>query len=482
MKKLFFASALCLTAIMSNAQAPALDEAMLKQQQKDKTASDQAILDEKKKGKADTWLKRGILYDGIAQRYVSLDSNASMVAYDSFKKAVELDAAKPGKVTKDAQKYLTNGVNEEGVNLYGSLVKNGAEKFQSKNYENALKYFVLAQEIKPIDTLAPLYGSYSAMQAQKNDIAAQQMEKYITAGGKDAGNFALLASVYRIAKNNDKALEILEKGMKAVPTSMSAFKAERVNILLDAGRTDEAIIGLKELTELEPKNPQYVLNMGILHDNAANQITTEIRKLQEAAKRGGGHERKLKEAEETDKVFVDELKRIGDAMKKQPKNADLKRQKTETEGRQKENKATIDQLKADVIKDKEELTKLGDVTGKIAELTTKRNEKLELAKTSYTKALTIDAKSYDALFNMGVFYFNEAVELKKVVDGMDMKEYSAKGKELEPKVCGKFKQALNYFLKAKETKEEETLMENIKNAEGVIKQFEEKKVGCEETK
>ena len=467
---------------MSNAQAPVLDEAMLKQQQKDKTTSDQAILDEKKKGKADTWLKRGILYDVIAQRYVSLDSNASMVAYDAFKKVIELEAAKPGKATKDAQKYLTNGVNEEGVNLYGSLVKNGAEKFQSKNYENALKYFVLAQEIKPIDTLAPLYGSYSAMQAQKNDIAAQQMEKYITAGGKDGGNFALLAGIYRMAKNNDKALEVLEKGMKAVPASTSAFKAERVNILLDAGRTDEAIVGLKELTELEPKNPQYVLNTGILHDNAANQITTEIRKLQDAAKRGGGHERKLKEAEETDKVFVDELKRIGDAMKKQPKNADLKRQKTETEGRQKENKAIIEQLKGDVIKDKEELTKLGDVTGKIAELTTKRNEKLELAKAAYNKALTIDAKSYDALYNMGVFYFNEAVELKKVVDGMDMKEYSAKGKELEPKVCGKFKQALNYFLKAKETKEEEVLMENIKNAEGVIKQFEEKKVGCEESK
>jgi len=479
MKKLLLAVTLCFLATVANAQ---IDEALLKVKKKEKENSDQAILDAKKMAKSQTWLDRGKLYDEIARSYVSLDSSASMVAYDAFKKAIEVDAAKPGKVTKDAQKYLTGGGLEENVNLHGALVTNGAQKFQAKNYENALKFFVLAQEVKPQDTLAPLYGSYAAMQSQKNDIAAVQMEKYIAAGGKDPSNFTLLTQVYRMAKDNDNALKVLEKGMTVVPMSKSAFKAERVNVLIDAGRTEDALAGLTELMQLEPTTVQYALNTGILHDNAASAFGTEIRKLKDASKRGGNDERKLKDAEETDKVYADELKRIADATKKQPKNADLKRQKADTETRQKENKTTIAELKVKVAKDKEELATLGDVTTKLADLTVKRNEKLTLAKAAYNKALTIDAKNYDALFNVGVFYFNEAVELKSQVDVMDMKEYSAKGKEIESKACGTFKKAQSYFLKAKESKEEEMLTENLKMLENIFKEFEGKKVACEEMK
>ncbi|TAE37513.1 MAG: hypothetical protein EAZ70_08805 [Runella slithyformis] len=479
MKKLLLGTALCLMANMANAQ---VDEVMLKMKQKEKKSSDEAIVDVKKMAKSQTWLDRGKLYDEIARTYVSLDSSASLVAYDSFKKAIEVDAAKPSKVTKDAQKYLTGGGNDENVNLHASLVTNGAQKFQGKSYEKALKFFMLAQEVRPQDTLAPLYGAYSAMQMQKNDVAAGQMEKYISSGGKDPSNFTLLAQVYRIAKDNESALKVLEKGMTVVPMSKSMFKSERVNVLIDAGRTDEALVTLAELIELEPKNVQYALNTGILHDNAANQFGGEIRKLKDAAKRGGNDERKLKDAEDTDKVYIDELKRIGDGIKKQPKNADLKRQKTETEARQKENKATIAELKEKVAKDKEELAKLGDVDAKIADLITKRNEKLTLARTAYNKALAIDPKNYDALFNVGVFYFNEAVEMKGIVDGMDMKDYNARGKDIEIKVCGKFKQAQSFFLKAKESKEEDMLTENLKMLENIFKEFEGKKIVCEEAK
>lgn len=479
MKKLLLATTLCFLAVIANAQ---IDEALLKVKKKEKESSDQAILDAKKMAKSQTWLDRGKLYDELARSYVSLDSSASMVAYESFKKSIEVDAAKPGKVTKDAQKYLTGGGLDENVNLHGSLITNGAQKFQAKNYEVALKFFMLAQEVKAQDTLAPLYGAYSALQLQKNDVASVQMEKYITAGGKDPSNFTLLAQVYRMAKDNENALKILEKGMTVVPMSKSVFKAERVNVLIDAGRTDDALAGLTELMQLEPTVVQYALNTGILHDNAAAAFSTDIRKLKDAAKRGVNDERKLKDAEETDKVYVEELKRIADATKKQPKNADLKRQKTETETRQKENKVTIAELKEKVTKDKTEMAALGDVTGKIADLTTKRAEKLGLATAAYNKALAIDPKNYDALFNVGVFYFNEAVEMKSQVDAMDMKDYNARGKDIEGKSCGMFKKAQSYFLKAKESKEEETLTENLKTLENIFKEFEGKKVVCEDIK
>jgi tetratricopeptide (TPR) repeat protein len=491
------------------------DKAMVDASKKEKETSDKAILDEKKKSKAQTWLDRGKIYEGIGRRYVQIDSSASLEAYNSFKKAIELDAAKPSKVTKDAQKYLSGGGVDEGVDLKSSLLNNGAQKFQLKKYEEAVKYFKLVEEVSPKDTLAPLYGGYGALQGQSElngklakleaaatkdeamiadlkakakmfgNVAAEQMEMYLTNGGKDPGNFQLLAQLYRQEKMADKAIVVLEKGMVAVPAQRNAFKAERVNALLESGKTDEALAGLTELSTLEPSNAQYSLNTGILHDNAASGFSAEIRKLKDAPKKMTNAERHLKESEETDKVFVDEMKRLTDGIKKQPKNAELKRQKLETEGRQKENKKTIDENKAEVAATKAELDKIGGVEAinkKITELTAKQLERKSLAKSAYLNALKADGNNYDALFNMGVYYYNEAAELKSSVDAMDMKDYNEKGKAVEAKVCGKFKQALPFFTKAKTVKEEEAVADNIKTIDGILKEYENKKIVCEEAK
>ena len=479
MKKLFLLSAFGLFAISASAQ---VDKLLLEQKKKDKEKNDKAIVDPKASAKSSTWLDRGKLYDEIARLYTDMDSSAALVAYDAFKKAIEVDAAKPGKVTKEAQKFLTGGTDETGTNLGMALVKQGAEKFQIKKYGDAIKFFNVAQEVNPKDTLAPLYGAYSAMQIQKNDIAATMMESYVDKGGKDASNFSLLAQLYRVEKKNDKALAILEKGIKLLPESKAAFKSEAVNVYLDMQKLPEAKAGLKELIELDKKNAQYALNLGIINDNEASQYTAEIRKLKDSSKKITSVERRVKEAEETDKVFIDEVKRIGGLITKQPKNADLKRQKAEVETKQKENKVALEEAKADLVKAKEEVALLGDVTAKIAEATAKQNEARDGAKDAYNKALAIDPNNYDALYNMGVFYFNEAVEMKAVVDAMDMKDYNAKGKEVEAKVCGKFKQAQPYFMKAKAVKEEEALLETIKSLETILKQFEEKKIVCEATK
>ncbi|MBB3837924.1 tetratricopeptide (TPR) repeat protein [Runella defluvii] len=479
MKKLFLMSAFGLFTVSASAQ---VDKLLLEQKKKDKEKSDKAIADPKAAAKSSTWLDRGKLYDEIARLYTEMDSSAAMVAYDSFKKAVEVDATKPGKVTKEAQKFLTGGTDDSGVNLGQALVKQGAEKFQVKNYAGAIKFFTVAQEVNPKDTLAPLYGAYSAMQSQKNDVAATMMESYIDKGGKDASNYSLLAQLYRVEKQNDKALKILERGMTALPASKAAFKSEQVNVYLDMNKMTEAKAGLKELIELDPKNAQYPLNLGIINDNEGAVIAAEIRKLKDGAKKTTSVERKIKDAEETDKVFADEIKRIAGLIAKQPKNADLKRQKTEAETKQKENKVEWEAAKAELAKAKEEAAALGDVSAKLADLTAKQNVSRAAAKEAYDKALSIDGNNYDALFNLGVFYFNEAVEMKAVVDAMDMKDYNTKGKEVEAKVCGKFKQAQPYFVKAKAIKEEEQVVEIMKQLDTILKQFEEKKVVCEEAK
>ena len=165
-------------------------------------------------------------------------------------------------------------------------------------------------------------------------------------------------------------------------------------------------------------------------------------------------------------------------VKKEPKNAEAKRQLAEVQKRLETSKASVAQLEAQT---KEVASKAGDMAAnekKVADLKQKQVEQRDLAKQYYAKALAVDPANYDANFNMGVFFFNEAVEMKKAVDNMDMTEYNKKGKEVDGQVCGKFKQALPYFTKAKSVKDEADLNENLTNLQNILKQYEERKVVC----
>ncbi|MFN4146261.1 MAG: hypothetical protein ACK4GN_10595, partial [Runella sp.] len=157
MKKLFL---MCMVGFMSLSASAQIDKLMLEQKKKDKEKSDKAIADPKSAAKSSTWLERGKLYDEIGRLYSELDSNAALTAYNSFKKAIEVDAAKPGKVTKEAQKYLSGGTDDTGTNLWNSLLAQGAGKFQIKKYDEAIQFFQLASEVNPKDTTSVLYGSY----------------------------------------------------------------------------------------------------------------------------------------------------------------------------------------------------------------------------------------------------------------------------------------------------------------------------------
>lgn len=78
--------------------------------------------------------------------------------------------------------------------------------------------------------------------------------------------------------------------------------------------------------------------------------------------------------------------------------------------------------------------------------------KKDMAMAQYQRVLTVDPANYDANFSMAVIYFNEAVEIKKKVDDMDMKTYRAEGKAVEEKACAIFSKALPYFEKCDQVK------------------------------
>lgn len=470
MKKLIFSvllGAFALTAL--GQQAPnAIDKVMMDQIKKDKEKSDKDITNEKSKGKAKTWQDRAKTYEQIALNYMQLDSNAAMTAYEAYEQVIALDKDKsggPGKLAQETQKLISDG---GASDLYRALLSTGAVKYQSKNYDGAIKFMEKASLVNPKDTTAAMYTGVAAQQAGKNEVAKNAFSKYIELGGKDPVIFYSLANSYRQDKDIDKALEILDKGIAANP-GYKDLNNEKVNILLSSGRVDKAIGELKQLVEKDPSNVQNVLNLGLLYDNAAAQHGDELRKLEDQTRKGSDQKRKLEEMKMKEQAYAQEIVRLTARAKKEPKNAEVKRQLTEATKMQAETKSEIEKAASEAA------TAGANGSGdeqKVTDLRTKQTEQKNLAKEQYEKVLKIDPANYDANFSMGVVYFNEAVEIKKQIDGMDMKTYQEKGKAVEQQVVSKFKEAMPYFEKAYEVKQEADLKENLRNLYNVLKQYE----------
>ncbi|NIJ54147.1 tetratricopeptide repeat protein [Dyadobacter arcticus] len=487
MKKLFFASALSLFSLASFAQDAAKEDPAAKLLvdgfRKDKEKSDKDVTDPKSSAKAAFWMERAKLYENIASQASQVDSSAAKTAYEAYKKVVELDKTKkgePGKSAKEAQTSLDGG---EGTNLFNAFVRQGAEKYQAKNLAGALEMFTIAQEINKKDTLASLYGGIAAQQLDKKDIARDQFEKYATNGGKDPSVFYGLAQLYRAENNFDKAIETLNKGLTQSPNNKD-LKAEIVNILLASGKEDQAIKELEALATADPKNTQNMVNLAILYDNMQRTAADSIKQIKVKMGTGTNASSSITKNIESEKgkieVYDGEVKRIGALIKKQPKNADLKRQLSEVNAKKKESLAAITKMQGEITA-AQEAAKGNDVAGmekSLATLKAKQTEASGKAITNYKKVLEVDAANYDALFNLGVFYFNEAVLLKGEVDNMNMTEYQQRGKEIEGRVCGKFKKAKPYFEKAIQAKDEAEAKETLTTVNGVLEQFTSKGVAC----
>ena len=79
-----------------------------------------------------------------------------------------------------------------------------------------------------------------------------------------------------------------------------------------------------------------------------------------------------------------------------------------------------------------------------------RMDRTDEAVENYKKAIEIDPSYFDANFNLAAFYFNEAAEILKEANEMDLKEYQERGQEVEDNAKVYFEKALPYLEKSKE--------------------------------
>jgi tetratricopeptide (TPR) repeat protein len=474
MKKILLVAAtlVCGSAFVANAQE-ALDKFYLEQMAKDKKKSDEDLGNEKAKAKPSFWLARATTYGEVAQRNMKLDSNAAFVAYEAYNKAIELDTkdGKEGKIAKEARQAL-----DKPELVFRSFMIKGDAHYKSKNYAEAARAMQMAAKIDTKkDTLVHLFLGVIGQQMGDTEMTQKGWEMMVANGAKEPSAFYQLAQIYRKkAVDNkdkameDKAIETIQDGIKRNPTNKD-LQNEKINLFFAFNRLDAAIEELKASIAADPKNSTNLLNLAILNDNAANEMKRQMRKLSESMSHGSDVKAKLEKQNEKLSVYQDELRRISDQLKKQPKNNDLKRRQQETQQMVSETQAEVSKLNTEMAAEAAKAGEVANSKKQYDELNVQYTAKKDEARKYYSLALQADPENYDAIFNMGVQIFNDAVDMKQRVDGMDMATYNKEGKVIEEQYLAKFKEALPHFEKAYSIKKDPDCKSNLQTLYRLLK-------------
>lgn len=451
MKKLLLS--LFTVALAMNASFGQAEKALLDAQKKSITDAIKKSDEEVKKSplKARSWLNRSQAYLELAlfpdSTFTLTNPDAPFQAYEFANEAIKLDTkeGKKGSVAKEVDQLFAD---KKYSNAFLNL---GVIKYQGKDYRGSLRYMAKASEIAPMDTTNAMYTGVTAQLCQEDKIAQAAYEKYMSIGGKDLAILYGLSQIYKNNKDEDKALNLIEKSIALYPGNKD-LKGEKFNMLITFNRIDQAIVQLTQTTANDPKDAISWLNLGLLYENKVASLTDELRKIQEKSIKVQEVDRRLASQNDQISAFKEEVTRT----KSKLKTATTPKAKASVNSQVASLEAKVKELTDVLVGIKEEKAAAEAAAGdaaankaKMDELAAKVAEIRANLPTYYTKVLEADASNYDALYQLGAYYYNDAQEIKRQVNSMDMNQYKTKGKDLEASIAKIYKdKTLSYFEKA----------------------------------
>ncbi len=226
---------------------------------KAKEEIDNACVHEKTLNSPKGWYIKGEIYENIAlstkPEITALDTNAIVTAYEAYNKSITFDKPNGG-YAKQAKDRLAN--------VWVVFINKGIGSYKNKKYDDAIKYYSLAVNIKPEDTTAYIYGSYAT--EAKQDITACNTiyEQLLKLNYKSVLlYFGLIRYAKEVEKDYDKAL-ILTSKAKAIYPHEITFITEEFNIYLAQGKKDLAKQKLEEAIQKDPDNSLLYFNLGVI--------------------------------------------------------------------------------------------------------------------------------------------------------------------------------------------------------------------------
>lgn len=251
---------------------------------KAKKAIDEAVANEKTSIDAKAWFYRGNIYIDIYrsedENYKNLDPDALNVSYDSYKKALELDAKK--KYTDEIIKFmpvLGEAYYNDGANKYNDGMQNiGIDTVASEAsfmqsvaaFENAYDIY---QQSGINDTATIYYISVASELAHDYPKAKLNMQKLIDMGYEEPSVYTSLGNIYYSQdKDTEKALATFAAGREKFPLDLNLLLNE-TNVFLSEGMTDEALNNLQRAAEIDKENPTIFFAIGAKYNEVVDDTT-----------------------------------------------------------------------------------------------------------------------------------------------------------------------------------------------------------------
>ena len=244
---------------------------------KAKDAIETAAASESTKDEAKTWYYRGKVYTAIyvsqndpkKPQFRNLTNNALGEAYNSYKKALQLDPKNKMPEIKDDLGVLTT-----------NLFNGGVAAFNARHYDTTIVYFNDFKEA--LNLLGPPQKDRILESFRRNNIdsnivtaeiansqektgdmagAKENYNKLVNSGYDDEAVYIHMAVFAETDKDTAKALAILDKGIAACKSNTSLV-IDKFNIYLGEGKTKEAVETGKKAIELSPKNASIYVAIG----------------------------------------------------------------------------------------------------------------------------------------------------------------------------------------------------------------------------
>lgn len=223
---------------------------------------DKAAVHEKTSRKGKTWFYRGVIYMGIntTPKYASLAENSLQIAVEAFQKTLEYD-------TENGE--FGSQIKQQLEGCWAAAINGGYEKYSKKSFDDAIKFFKIAQNIKPQDTTGYVYSLYAAEQKNNTDEVKLCASKLKELNYASSFLYSIMGKMLLNEKKLDEALVVFTEGSKKYPDNMELI-TQRLNIFMKQGKEVSAINEFKMAAVKDPKNKLLWAKLGDIYGQMKN--------------------------------------------------------------------------------------------------------------------------------------------------------------------------------------------------------------------
>lgn len=233
---------------------------------------DPTISNEKTMADPKTWFYRGNIYLQLAlttePAYQNLDPDPLGVAYESYKKALELDEKETYKVD------IINNMQVIAIKYYELAVNNYNEKEYIKASGNFEKAYQIHMTGGKNDTTALQNAAIAAQIGSDYDLALRLYQQILDSDYGNPQVFNSMSEIYKAKEDTAGALSIIQEGRTLYPDNFDLLIAE-TNIYLAAGDVENALTNLEKALEKDTTNPIIYFALGTNYDQMGKLAEAE---------------------------------------------------------------------------------------------------------------------------------------------------------------------------------------------------------------